>query len=129
MLKSSESKLLIFILILFTLLYLNTAVITGGGGFRILFVAKPFHGLYPFYRPISGEEGAWRALAESPNSPWWITGDYQLILIDSSEGGDSIWEGLYRQGYYLNGVGWSFVFFRLIKGFIHTFVGKCLNKD
>jgi hypothetical protein len=124
MLKSSESKLLMFVLILLTLLYLNTAVITGGGGFRILFVAKPFHGFYSFYHPVSGEEGAWRALAESPNPPWWITGDYVLILTDSYEGDEPIWRNWYQQGYYLTGGGWSLVFLMFMKGLIQKLKHK-----
>ena len=75
------------LLLLLTLLYLNTAVIRGGGGFQARFVYKPLHRLYPFYRPSSGEEGSWQKLADSPNPPWWITGNYRLIMTDSWEGG------------------------------------------
>jgi hypothetical protein len=69
MLKPFTRTILFGVLIGFTLLYLNTAVVTGGGGFVVRFVYKPFHGIYPFYNPGSGEEHAWRALAESPILP------------------------------------------------------------
>ena len=82
-----------------TLLYLNTAVITGGGGFQVRLAYKPWHGLHPFYRPSSGEEGSWHQLTDGPTPPWWVTGDYRQILVDSSEGGTPLWLWLYRYGY------------------------------
>lgn len=102
------------LLLLLTVLYLNTAVIRGGGGFQVRFAYKPLHGLYPFYIPKSGEEGSWRQLAEGPNPPGWITGDYHLIRIDSSEGGTPYWLWLYRKGYQLTLWLWLLAVFRLL---------------
>lgn len=131
MLKLFTKTILFAVLIVFTLLYLNTAVVTGGGGFEVRFVYKPFHGIYPFYRPVSGEEQAWRALAESPNPPWWITDDYALILTDSWEGGEPLWRPLYKWGYYATWIGWFYVLLTLIitlrRGLIKQFSRRHLS--
>jgi hypothetical protein len=131
MLKPSTRTIVFGVLIGFTLLYLNTAVVTGGGGFVVRFVYKPFHGIYPFYNPGSGEEHAWRALAESPNPPWWITGDYVLILTDSSEGNDGILRPLYTRGYYATWAGWFYVLLilmiTLVRGLIKQFSRRNLS--
>lgn len=119
MLKPFARTMLLSALTVSTLLYLNTAMITGGGGFMIRFAAKPFHGIYPFYRPLSGEERAWRALAESSNPPWWITGDYVLLLTDSSEGETPLWVIFYKCGYYATWIGWFYMLLTLMSSLVN----------
>ena len=69
--------------IMLSLLYINTAVIKGGGE---ELVVKPLHGLYPFYG--GGEEGAW--IRDHPNQelPWWHYPNQDCVarLIDTSLG-------------------------------------------
>ncbi|NEQ43614.1 MAG: hypothetical protein F6K00_08670 [Leptolyngbya sp. SIOISBB] len=107
--------------LLLPLLYLHTAVIRGGGGFQVRFVYKPLHGANPFYRPSFGEEGDWVRLAESPNPPWWITGDYRLLMMRSAEGGVPLELRLYRTGYRVLPWLWAWATMRLLWRSRHRF--------
>lgn len=77
--------------------FTNTATIHAEGGFVVRLVAKPCHGVVPFYG--GGEEGEWARKHPGQPSPWYFRGDYTELVGSNDEGGPPVWLWLYSALY------------------------------
>jgi len=96
------------LLFMATGVYLFTALVFEEGGFGFFLALKPHPTMSIMYG--GGEEGAWQRENPQLPLPWWIKGDYRVLLTDDWEQGIPLWTRAYESGYVITLITWFMVF-------------------